>query len=319
MTGHDDSPIFVLGIGRSGTTLLARMLDRHPEVSIYLESRFLNVMPADGASGTLASDAAARLLDRIGDPAAQGVSRAAILQRFATTDRSVRALFDAVLRLRMEAHGKRRFGEKTPSHFAKIDVLRAWYPAARFVCLLRDPRDAYASFAHSPDHAGAGWADRTLLGRCLYWNHYRDAVAAAKRRFPAQVHEVELTALVRDPDATLRALCAFLGLAYDPRMRAVGENNSSFAETRDAGGLRTEVLDRKDRLRPWETRAIEMLCGEWMQAEGLPLPAGSRRVIAVLSALGGYRLAARLHRAIRARRAARGRGRRGRRARLSGG
>jgi hypothetical protein len=301
-----DSPIFVFGIGRSGTTLLARMLDRHPDVSIYLESSFLSVLSVSMVNAILGDDAAVvRVLDRIPDPSEQGVSRDAILRRFATTDRSVRALFDTLLRVRMEARGKRIAGEKTPSHFARIDVLRAWYPDARFVYLLRDPRDAYASFKHSRDHASVGRMDRTLLGRCLYWNLYRHAVAAAKRRFPTQVYEVEFAALVRDPDATLRDLCAFLAIAYDPSMRAVAENNSSFAETRDARGLRPEVLDRRDRLRPWETVAIEILCGERMRADGVPLPAGSRRVVGVLAALGTYGLAARLHRAIRARRAGR--------------
>lgn len=276
------------------------MLDRHPDVSIYLESSFLNVVPVGAALGDDA--AVGRVLDRIPDPAEQGVSRAAVLRRFATTDRSARALFDALLRLRMEAHGKRIFGEKTPSHFAKVDVLRAWYPDARFVYLLRDPRDAYASFTHSRDHAGVGWMDRTLLGRCLYWNYYRHAAAAAKRAFAGRVHEVEFAALVRDPDGTLRGLCAFLGLPYDPSMRAVADNNSSFAETRDARGLRPEVVDRKDRLRPWETTVIEILCGERMHADGLPLPAASRRVVGMLAALGGYALTAGLHRAIRARR-----------------
>lgn len=306
MSADGDGPIFIFGIGRTGTTLLARMLDRHPDVSMHLESRFLSALPAGDPDATLGDDAAVgRVLDRMPDPAEQGVARDAILRRFATTDRSVRALFDTVLRLRMEAHGKRRFGEKTPSHFAKVDVLRAWYPDARFVYLLRDPRDAYASFKHSRDHAAVGWTDRTLLGRCLYWNYYRHAAAAAKRGFPARVHEVRFATLVGDPERALRDLCAFLGLGYDPRMRAVAENNSSFVETRDARGLRPEVLDRKDRLRPWETTAIEILCGEGMLADGLPVPAASRRAVGVLAALGGYALTARLHGAIRARRAAR--------------
>lgn len=282
------------------------MLDRHPDVSIYLESSFLGGVAVGAGDAILGDDAAVgRLLDRLPDPAEPGVSRDAILRRFATTDRSVRALFDTLLRVRMEAHGKLIFGEKTPSHFAKVDLLRVWYPDARFVYLLRDPRDAYASFKHSRDHAGVAWSDRTLLGRCLYWNFYRHAVAAAKRRFPTQVYEVAFAALVRDPERTLRDLCAFLGLAYDPHMRAVAENNSSFAATRDARGLRPEVLDRKDRLRPWETAAIEILCGERMRADGWSLPAASRRVVAVLSALGGYALMARLHRAMRAQRTAR--------------
>lgn len=280
------------------------MLDRHPHLSIYLESGFLNALPPEGESATRATDAdAARLLDRVGAAGGLAVARDEVLRRFASTDGSARALFDTLLRLRMEARGKRRFGEKTPSHFTRVDTLRAWYPDARFVYLHRDPRDAYASFKHSAAHRRLlGWADRTLVGRCLYWNRYRDALAAAKRRFPAQVHEVELAALLRDPDGTLRGVCDFLAEPYDPGMLGVTENNSSFDDTREAVGLRPEVLDRRTRLGRMETTAIELLCGEHMLAHGLVLSAPSRALVPLLSRLGFHALARRAHRWIRRRR-----------------
>ncbi len=304
MTVDPEGPIFVVGLGRTGTTLLARMLDRHPHLSIYLESGFLNALPPGGASVTLATDAeVARVLDRVGVTAGQGITREDVLRRFAATDRSARALFDTLLRLRMEHFGKRRFGEKTPSHFTAVDTLRAWYPAARFVYLHRDPRDAWASFTHSRDHrARLGRADRTLVGRSLYWNLYRDALAAAKRRFPERINEVELTALVRDPEATLRAVCDFLGEPYDAGMLAVAENNSSFAATRGAAGLRPEVLDRQATLGRAATTAIELLCGAHMRAHGLPLSTASRRIVPLLTRLGFYAGLRRLHRVVRARR-----------------
>ena len=296
-------PIFIFGIGRSGTTLLARMLDLHPNLSIYLESGFLNLIAARATHATLPRDAdVATLLDRVRSLASQGVRREEVEQRFAGTDRSVRSLFDALLPLRMEARGKQRFGEKTPSHFSKVAVLRDWYPDAKFVYLRRDPRDAYASFKYSRDHRERSWTERALLGRCLYWNYYQHALLQAKRRFPELVFEVEFESLVRDPTRTLAALCDFLAEPFDANMLAVAENNSSFADTRSGTGLRPETVDRKDRLTKAEVSCIEFVCGERMLAEGRQLSSPSRHLVPLLKLLGFYALSLRMHQFVRRRR-----------------
>jgi hypothetical protein len=293
-------PIFIFGIGRSGTTLLARMLDLHPNLSIYLESGFLNLIDTRASNARLTDDTeVAALLDRVRNHADQGVLRERVEQRFAGTDRSVRSLFDCLLQLRMEARGKRRFGEKTPSHFSKVAVLRDWYPGAKFVYLRRDPRDAYASFKYSRDHRERSWTERALLGRCLYWNYYQDALLQAKGRFPEHVFEVEFESLVRDPAGTLAVLCDFLGEPFSANMLAVAENNSSFDDTRSRTGLRQETVDRKGRLTNAELACIEFVCGDRMLAEGRRLSSPSRHVVPLLTSLGFYCLSRRVHQSVR--------------------
>ena len=279
------------------------MLDLHPNLSIYLESGFLNLIAARATNATLPRDAdvATLLIECVASPAKESVEKRSnsVLREPIGASGS---LFDALLRLRMEARGKQRFGEKTPSHFSKVAVLRDWYPDAKFVYLRRDPRDAYASFKYSRDHRERSWTERALLGRCLYWNYYQHALLQAKRRFPELVFEVEFESLVRDPTRTLAALCDFLAEPFDANMLAVAENNSSFADTRSGTGLRPETVDRKDRLTKAEVSCIEFVCGERMLAEGRQLSSPSRHLVPLLKLLGFYALSLRMHQFVRRRR-----------------
>lgn len=292
-------PIFILGVTRSGTTLMARMLDLHPNLSIYLESHFLHQVRIAAAEKTLTDTEVAAFLDRLRYLPEAGIEREAIERRFAESDRRVRTLFDTILRLRMEARGKRRYGEKTPSHFWKLDLLLRWYPEAKLVCLWRDPRDVYASFRYWLDYAKLRPLGRTLVGRALYWNYYQRVLVQAKQRYPGQVFEVGFEALVRQPAATLSALCEFLGEEFAPSMLTVETNNSGFPETRNRTGLRQEVLERRRGLGRTQTALIELICGEFMLARGCRLSSASHRLVPVLSALGLYSLTAEIHALIR--------------------
>ena len=293
-------PIFIFGVTRSGTTLLTQMLDLHPNLSIYLESGFLHQIPRAAAEKTLTSDAeVGALLDRVRNVPQEGVSRDAVERRFATSDRRVRTLFDTILRVRMQARGKRRYGEKTPSHFWKLALLLRWYPEAKLIFLFRDPRDVYASFQRWREFGNVGRADSTLLGRSLYWNYYQRVLQQTQQCYPGQVFEVKFESLVREPRATLEGLCDFLGEELAPSMLAVESNNSMFPETRDRAGLRPEVLDRKRSLNRTQTALIELICGEYMLAKGCRLSPACRQLVPMLSALGFYTLSGGLHGLIR--------------------
>lgn len=296
----NQAPVFLFGVTRSGTTLLARMLDLHPNLSIYIESRYLHVVADRDPCEPLATDAAAlEILGRVGDLEKEGVEAASVLARFAATDRSPRSLFDAILRCRMEARGKRRYGEKTPSHFLRLDLLLDWYPSARLVFLRRDPRSIHASYKNSRDYLQDGWLDRTVVGRSLYWNLYQRVLREAKRRRPGQLFEVQLEELIGDPESILRSLCVFLGEPFDQRMLEVVENNSSFPETRPLPGLRPEAADRRHRITRFETGVIELLGGQAILEEGRSLTSVPKTLVRSLSALGFYTACGGAHAAVR--------------------
>jgi hypothetical protein len=89
----------------------------------------------------------------------------------------------------------------------------ALLPGAKVIHLLRDPRDVARSAI------GMGWAGNVYYG-CEPWIKTEDEWKGARRGLQPDVHEVRFEELVARPEATLTALCSFLGLDYDPAMLA---------------------------------------------------------------------------------------------------
>src|SRR5690606_22340526 len=104
---------FVVGVGRSGTTLLRLMLDAHPELAIPPETHFLPELIESARSGAGAAElaAAAAASRHWGDLGISALDFEARLRLGGTRpDQAARAFFE----LYAERHGKPRWGDKTP-------------------------------------------------------------------------------------------------------------------------------------------------------------------------------------------------------------
>ncbi len=118
------------------------------------------------------------------------------------------ALFAASARKK----GKSRWGDKTPRYVLRLDWLAQVFPQAQYVHLIRDGRDVADSIRR------AGWRPQTR-GGAAYWKQRVEAGREAGSALsPERYREVRYEALVRDPESTLRSLCAWLKLAYTPAM-----------------------------------------------------------------------------------------------------
>jgi Sulfotransferase family len=202
---------FIVGCGRSGTTLLRAMVDAHPEMTVPPESHFI-VALAPGRGGfdpralvdRLAADERFRLwgLDRptlenaILDPPASDYPSA------------VRAVF-ATWAARQ---GKARYADKTPGYVLHIPALARLFPESVFIHLVRDGRDVAASFLD------LGWAD-SIESAAFHWRLRVGRGRRAGRGLgPGRYHELRYEDLVSDPEAALRPLCGVLGVSFAPEM-----------------------------------------------------------------------------------------------------
>ena len=162
MTGKTREPIFLLGMQRSGTTLLRLMLNSHPNIAIPDETGFIVGLHPNASFRTKFSrilaekqpltdrENASFVLDIIAKfpfPATQKgdlvVDKDLVLSH-PINDYS--DLVDAVLSEYAKAHGKLRWGDKTPHYLADIDILWNLFPGSKMVHLIRDVRDVVQSF-----------------------------------------------------------------------------------------------------------------------------------------------------------------------------
>jgi len=207
--------IFVVGVGRSGTTLMLGLLDNHPE---------LLVLPAESK---------ARSWYREPDPVATFYEMSSYGKAFPETEEAKRE-FERRLRERLTgpvelrealltiveavawahpAPGARAWVEKTPKHLRNTsELFREFGPETRVICMIRDPRSVYASRAKRW-HKG-GWRDVRSFAR--RWS-IDDQLTARFERDPGFM-VVRYEDLLRDPEPAMKRVAEHLGIAFVPEL-----------------------------------------------------------------------------------------------------
>ena len=214
-------PIFIVGVHRSGTTLLRYMLGSHSRIYIPPESDFIPYFFLRDPVGELDDKQVARILHTIferyrfvkewkGNPPDPA--------RFSRSlpDRTPASFLDSLYGAYADQYGAERWGDKTPIYASYIDLIHEIFPKAQFLHIIRDGRDAALSmldkYERDEFHVDIFFAARNWVRRI------RSAQAAGARIGPKLYHELRYESLIDDPARELRAICAFLGESYEPEM-----------------------------------------------------------------------------------------------------
>jgi tetratricopeptide (TPR) repeat protein len=209
-----EAPIFVVGLPRTGTTLVDRILSSHPQVASAgeLTNFGLIVKRATGTSSNL-------VLDPDTLEAASELDLAAV----------GRAYVDSVAPLR---GGSPRFVDKMPLNVLYAGLIHRALPNARIVCLRRDPMDACLANFRQLFATGFAYYDYAYdledLGR--YYLAFDRLVGHWRAALPAdRFTEVAYEDIVADQEGQTRRLLDFCGLAWDPRCLDFHENAAPVA------------------------------------------------------------------------------------------
>ena len=254
MTVPSTTPFFVVGSQRSGTTMLRLMLNKHPDLCVPHESGFIveQARQADRFGDLAQADNRARLVDAIA--AHRFVVAGKLLPDrdavLAEPAASYAEVVDAIFRCYARARGKRRWGDKTPDYGQDIGVLWSLFPGAQFIHVVRDGRDVALSLRT------LSWGSRNMIGLARDWawkTIVPHKVGAALG--PRHYMEIRYEDLVREPEAGLRRICAFLGERYDPAMLSYAEDAAKEVPAGSLQWHRTSVSPPdKARAEAWRTR-----------------------------------------------------------------
>lgn len=204
-------PIFLVGVPRSGTTLLRVLLGQHPDLTAGPECPWLC-----GSYGAIPS--VKGLLEQWSThtlgPVAGGVPMA--------------KLEGALARLVDELLGapNKRWVEKTPNHIREVPTLHRLFPHAQYIHLVRDGRDVACSTRNQRngkfwggflEHEGERLPNNRLMA-LLRWVRWNQQFEHARERFGLRTLTVHYESLVRFPNVTLRKICDFLRLPFAPEL-----------------------------------------------------------------------------------------------------
>ena len=200
--------IFIVGVARSGTTLLRLMLDAHPRLAIPPETHFIPkvITAVQEGSDPLAVITGHRRWPDFGLDASELRERFSGHRPLTATD-ALREFYG----LYASRHSKARWGDKSTNYIRKMKPISRTLPEARFVHLIRDGRDVALS------QVAVHFGPSTVEAAAEKW---RAEITKARRQGPKLPHylEVRYEELIADPEPVLRRICDATELEWDDAM-----------------------------------------------------------------------------------------------------
>ncbi len=215
------APIFVVGMPRSGTTLLAALLSAHSQLAIGPETAYFDLVwkPLErGQDLTVWPEVERVLAAWLEKPsvALMELPVAALLDEWhsAWTNRTLshRLILARVMETFAVRQGKVRWGEKTPGHFLFVPAIKGEYPDAQIVYIVRDPRDIHLSLAK------VSWNTGNAFNHAVQWREYQAICQRYLARYGSSVIVLRYEDLVSDPGPVLQRLTEQLGLRFEQSM-----------------------------------------------------------------------------------------------------
>lgn len=218
-------PVFIVGVPRSGTTLVQQILGAHPNLAIPWESHFIPHFP--------------HLLQRFGDLREPGVRARLIrsIDYFAATvhedskdgkwlpglhENAERVaagaaphyagIVEAIFTYYADQLGKPRWGDKTPGNISYMGRISAMFPNAKFIHVVRDGRDVALSTL------GLSFGANTVYRAARHWKKLVQRGIDFEREAPGALLRVRYEDILLDPEREARCMCAFIGEEFRPEM-----------------------------------------------------------------------------------------------------
>lgn len=277
MTRKNDikyAPVFITGAWRSGTTLISRILDNHPDFDVtydsvhYLRFAFGKYAPINDKDNVekLVFDISERLQKRYGLRLSVGETLKCINKNYTHS-----VIYDSIMNnLLLKSSQKKIWGEKTNLAWTKIPNFLEMYPQGRILHIVRDPRAVLSSwkkFTHAP---GSLYLDSIL--NCydsmkkayLYKELYKD------KRYALITYE----RLVSDPVNTVKYICDKFEIEFNTDMLVTSDFKDLVGNKWQSNSIHDEYMDGisnsatsrwKDHLEAWEIFFTDALIGDMME------------------------------------------------------
>jgi len=282
------TPFFIIGTERSGSNLLRLILNAHPALCVPHPPHILKYFgPLAASYGDL--DDPPRLARLVRD--VRGLIAAHIhpwedipsaKEIAAANPHSLVEVFFAVYDVCCRRAGKHRWGCKSTFVIDHLEEVLAACPEARFIWLVRDPRDVAVSSRRSMFSPCHPWLTARL------WLRQQEVGQRSVAAHPESFLLLRFEELLTEPEATVRRVCAFLGENFTPAMlefhqTAAARQSSALSACWQNTGLPIQANNRecyRRELSRAELALVEGVCGRLMDDLGYSLAAAEGVAVA---------------------------------------
>ena len=254
-------PLFIIGMPRSGTKLIRDILNRHPNIGIpVIESHFIPYMIRKfGNPPNLAPEGE---FDRFygefsntsffWDAQALGKSIPKEYLRKRVDLSSWSSILETILRFyspKKETDGF-IWGDKTPGYLNHMKLLKKLFPQARFLHIIRDPRDYALSVKKT-------WG-KSLYRAADTWRYTIQSAKSVGQKIGEDYQEVHYEELITKPEEVLLEICKFLECEFTPAMLTLDQPAEDYGDTRGSQEIVSNNLGKyKNELNSMIIKRIE--------------------------------------------------------------
>lgn len=233
--------VFIIGVGRSGTTLIQSMLHSHSSIHFTPETHFVKKYLSKGSSLSANSTDLIHLIDKINnDVSLNEVSKnlSAYCDK-ATSDDAITNKFAWIFEqiLKEKSGDAVYLGDKDPMNVNYLKLIKSTFPDSRIIHIIRDPRDVVLSRMKS------AWGKKNKMASHVaeYQHGLRKARKEGVEYFGDNYTEVRYEDLISDPRSSIDKLCSFLELPFEDA--TLNHQKSSLELLRkDEGDWKSNVL-----------------------------------------------------------------------------
>ena len=279
----NNAPIFIVGVPRSGTTLLAAIISAHSRISCGPETDFFRRMGIVGqqpggrkrlaallAPSTWPDKAIDMLLHHPGPsvPEHYGISRTELNKFLAARKPSMSSILGSLTETMMNRNGKSRWAEKTPAHLRYVSEIRIAFPKSPILRIVRDPRDVALSLQK------VTWGTKSIVQGACVWREY-DRLSRPFFSRDRNCYTVQYERLVQQPELEVRKVCDFLCEEFEPSMLDTSQSAQGLTHAKETWKANVGLPVARRRIGVWQSelsrslnRSIESLLGDRLRDFG---------------------------------------------------
>lgn len=266
--------IFIVGVGRSGTSLLQGMLNSHPMICFPPEINFVRRFLSSSKFKSLCENDATSIaklmvedeyIKRLNLPP-KHLIKTMLDETVLLTPKHVYNTLLKMYASNIKRQNIKWYGDKDPRSIEYLNVIKDNYPDARILHIIRDPRDVLVS------KKKAQWSKGRPVLQHIFANKFQLKIGRQHGLllFGKNYYELAYENLITEPTDTLTKLCEFLDLNFDQDMLEFHKRSESIT-TPDELPWKKELFQPLMRentgnwskeLDPWESNLIEMTCKE---------------------------------------------------------